>query len=61
MKEIKLTTNDLQFTIIALICHDSHVLRDYEADVERLIDLYADLNKLCEADNDYTIRLTVKE
>ena len=59
MREIKLTTDDLQLTVIALICHDSHVLRDHEADVERLIETYAELNKLCEAGNDYTLTLTI--
>lgn len=59
MKEIKLTTTDLQLTVIALICHDSHVLKDKEPEVERLIDTFAELNRLCEPSNDYTLTLTV--
>lgn len=59
MREIKLTTHDLQLTVIALICHDSAVLRDHGADVERLIETYAELNKLCEPSNDYTLTLAI--
>lgn len=61
MREIKLTSYDLQLTVIALIRNDSAVLRDHLDDVKRLLETYADLNKLCEANNDYTLTLTIDD
>lgn len=59
MKEIKLSTNDLQYTVLALICNDSCVLRDNPNEEEKLINLYSELNKLCMRENNYTITLRV--
>jgi hypothetical protein len=65
-KAIKLHTYDLQRTVIALIeAHSNrkHVTKDpEEAEAyDRLSDLFADLNLLCTADNDYTLTVTVDD
>lgn len=59
--KIEFNTYELQDIVLALICHDSNVLKQRPEDVNRLIDVFADLNRLCNADNDYTISLTVDD
>ena len=61
--EFTINTHDLQKTVIALInskvCCKSTVLTD--EDYDRLIDMFSDMNKLCSADNDWTLSVSVNE
>ena len=61
--EFTINTHDLQKTIIALInskcCVKNSILTD--EDYDRLIDMFSDMNKLCSADNDWTISVSVNE
>ena len=61
---IKLTTHDLQNIVLVLIHHKIWEKDDTVTtpqDCERLIDIFGDLNMLCNEDNGYTITLDVKE
>ena len=66
MKAIKMHTYDLQRIVIACISktgeerHRRHDAEEAEA-YDKLADLFADINRLCEADNDYTITITVDD
>lgn len=61
--EFTINTHDLQKTVIALInskcCVKNSILTD--EDYDRLIDMFSDMNKLCSADNDWTISVSVNE
>ena len=58
--KFKLTTTELQYIAIALICNDAEVLAEGRETVDELLDLFSDLNNLCSPENDYTISLEVK-
>lgn len=56
--EIKLTTEDIQHLILALVCNDANIpFEEYD----RLDNLLCDLNKKCNLENNYTLTLTLKE
>ena len=61
--EFSINTHDLQKTVIALInskcCVKDSILTD--EDYDRLIDMFSDMNKLCSADNDWTLSVSVNE
>ena len=61
--EFSINTHDLQKTVIALInskcCVKNSILTD--EDYDRLIDMFSDMNKLCSADNDWTLSVSVNE
>lgn len=61
--EFSINTHDLQKTVIALInskcCVKSSILT--AEDYDRLIDMFSDMNKLCSADNDWTLSVSVNE
>lgn len=61
--EFTINTHDLQKTIIALInsqyCLKESILTD--EDYGRLIDMFSDMNKLCSADNNWTLSVSVNE
>ena len=67
MKTIKMHTYDLQ-RIIIIACisktgeerHRRHDVKEAEA-YDKLADLFTDINRLCKADNDYTITITVDD
>lgn len=56
----ELHTYDCQDIVIALICNDSAVLKDKPERVQRLIDLFADINTMCKPGNDFTVKVEVK-
>ena len=58
-EQLNVSTYDLQDLVIALISYkpDSVITK---ADKERLIGTLTDLNNLCSASNDYTLRVTVQ-
>lgn len=64
-KKVKLTTNDLQYTVIATIGEASHA-KVYDKDPEKeaaynkLTDIYADWNHLVSEANDWTVEVTVR-
>jgi len=61
--EFTINTHDLQKTVIALInskcCVKNSILT--AEDYDRLIDMFSDMNKLCSADNDWTLSVSVNE
>lgn len=61
--EFSINTHDLQKTVIALInskcCVKDSILTD--EDYDRLIDMFSDMNKLCSADNDWTLSVSVND
>lgn len=58
--QIKLTTEDLQDLIIALVEYrPGRVIT--EDDIHRLLDLLSDLNRRCTPENGYTITAEIKE
>ena len=61
--EFTINTHDLQKTVIALInskcCVKNSILTD--KDYDRLIDMFSDMNKMCSADNDWTLSVSVNE
>ena len=61
--EFTINTHDLQKTVIALInskcCVKNSILTD--EDYDRLIDMFSDMNKMCSADNDWTLSVSVNE
>lgn len=61
--EFSINTHDLQKTVIALInskcCVKNSILT--AEDYDRLIDMFSDMNKLCSADNDWTLSVSVNE
>lgn len=61
--EFSINTHDLQKTVIALInskcCVKNSILT--ADDYDRLIDMFSDMNKLCSADNDWTLSVSVNE
>lgn len=61
--EFSINTHDLQKTVIALInskcCVKDSTLTD--EDYDRLIDMFSNMNKLCSADNDWTLSVSVNE
>jgi len=61
--EFTINTHDLQKAVIALInskcCVKNTILTD--EDYDRLIDMFSDMNKLCSADNDWTLSVSVNE
>lgn len=61
--EFTINTHDLQKTVIALInskcCVKNSILTN--EDYDRLIDMFSDMNKLCSADNDWTLSVSVNE
>ena len=61
--EFSINTHDLQKTVIALInskcCVKNSILT--AEDYDRLIDMFNDMNKLCSADNDWTLSVSVNE
>ena len=61
--EFSINTHDLQKTVIALInskcCLKDSILT--AEDYDRLIDMFSDMNKLCSADNDWTLSVSVNE
>ena len=61
--EFSINTHDLQKTVIALInskcCVKNSILTT--EDYDRLIDMFSDMNKLCSADNDWTLSVSVNE
>jgi hypothetical protein len=64
-KKVKLTTSDLQRTVIATIGESSHVSvydkdPEKEAAYNKLTDIYADWNHLVSEANDWTVEVTVR-
>lgn len=61
--EFTINTHDLQKTLIALInskvCCKSTILTD--KDYDRLMDMFESMNKLCSAENDWTLSVSVNE
>ena len=61
--KFSINTHDLQKTVIALInskcCVKNSILT--AEDYDRLIDMFSDMNKLCSADNDWTLSVSVNE
>lgn len=61
--EFTINTHDLQKTVIALInskcCVKNSILT--AEDYDRLIDMFSNMNKLCSADNDWTLSVSVNE
>lgn len=61
--EFTINTHDLQKTVIALInskvCCKSTILTD--EDYDRLMDMFESMNKLCSAENDWTLSVSVNE
>ena len=61
--EFSINTHDLQKTVIALInskcCVKNSILTT--EDYDRLIDMFSDMNRLCSADNDWTLSVSVNE
>lgn len=61
--EFTINTHDLQKTVIALInskcCVKNSILT--ADDYDRLIDMFSDMNKMCSADNDWTLSVSVNE
>ena len=56
----ELHTYDCQDIVLALICNDSSVLKDKPEGVQRLIDLFSEINKMCKPDNGFTVKVEVK-
>jgi len=56
--EIKLTTEDIQYLILALVCTDANIPCEKYS---RLDELLCGLNRKCKLDNNYTLTLTLKE
>lgn len=64
-KKVKLTTDDLQRTVIATIGESSHAAvydkdPEKEAAYNKLTDIYADWNRLVSEANDWTVEVTVR-
>ena len=57
----ELDTYDLQDIVIALICNDSGVLKEKETRVKELIHLFAELNRMTEERNDWTLCFTATQ
>ena len=58
--EFNITTTDLQRLIIALIFAGTDPLCTFSEDVTHpMIDKFCELNKLCNRENDFTLRVTV--
>ena len=61
--EFTINTHDLQKTVIALInskcCVKDSILT--AEDYDRLIDMFTNMNKLCSAENDWTLSVSVNE
>lgn len=61
--EFSINTNDLQKTVIALInskcCVKDSILT--AEDYDRLIDMFCNMNKMCSAENDWTLSVSVNE
>lgn len=57
---LELTTDNIQYLIIALINSDVYRKGDIPADVsEELQNVLCELNKMCSADNNYTLNVEV--
>lgn len=54
-----LDTHDCQYLVLALICHDSHVLKANKDKVNKLIELFATVNGQLKEENNYTAKVTV--
>ena len=62
--KIELETTDIQRIIIGLIhgvTSNDCTLHYAKEDVQKLIDTFGEMNKMCHYGNDYTLDITVKE
>lgn len=59
--KIEMNTYELQDIVLALICNDSAVLKTRKKEVNRLIDVFSELNFMCNDLNDFTLIFTVNE
>ena len=59
--DFELDTYDLQDIVLALICNDSKVLKDNDIRVKRLINIFAELNRLTKESNDWTLQFTATQ
>lgn len=59
--KIEMNTYELQDIVLALICNDSAVLKTRKKEVKRLIDVFSELNFMCNDLNDFTLIFTVNE
>lgn len=56
-----LCTEDIQGILLALICNDSSVLQENTDMLRKLLDTFADVNKMCRKGNNYTVTFTVTD
>jgi len=56
--EIKLTTEDIQYLILALVCTDANIPC---VEYSHLDEMLCGLNRKCKFANNYTLTLTLKE